>query len=57
MHKFARGGACLSCFHGNRKCLKQNFHCEINKDRQLSEYVKMCVFYLPYISNELDFNR
>ena len=29
----AMGGACMWCFDGNQKGLKQNFHYEINKDR------------------------
>ena len=50
----AKDGACMWCFDGNQKGLKQNFHYEINKDRHLSKYVKIFVFYLPYISNKFD---
>ena len=42
------GGACL-WFLGNRKCLKQSFHYKINKDRELLQYIKIFVFYLPYM--------
>ena len=45
---FARGVACFLYFHGNRIGLEQNYHYEINKDRWLSQYIKIFVFYLPY---------
>ena len=49
-----RGVVLVCYFHGNPKGLKQNVHYEINKDRELSQYIKRFVFYLPYILNELD---
>ena len=44
-------GWCLFVVPGSRKCLKQSFHYEINKERGLLQYmnIKIFAFYLPYI--------